>query len=211
MKLRELIIVSFLLLLGNNVFAGFTICNLDCAGNGVIESEVDDIEDDDYAFALRYESDSVGNKQYYLVFRIADEKHIISRNRLALFKFENQSTLELKAEFQEFVSKTHLSRHYRQVKRVQSFLNMGRWTAKAYEASAMMDDEDKYETDFYTFTYYPISEEQIQMFINNRVIKMRFDTSENYIDTSSKKLKDILEYSYRKINNVLSKNVRKDF
>lgn len=190
----------------------FETCNIDCAGNGIIETEVDNLNSR-YFVGLRYVQDSVGNHQYYLKFKIENEKHVISPNRVALIKFENKTNLpimELFALLQVSENMKVKSFRYKFLKNYGGLV-----TNPLYAASGvfMMDDEDKYNIAPTSYTYYPLSDDQLQMIIENKIEVIRVDTSDSLIDITSgaDKLGSILSDAYEEIQRVLSKDVYKDF
>ena len=190
----------------------FETCNIDCSGNGIIETEVDNLNSH-YFVGLRYVQDSVGNHQYYLKFKIENEKHVISPNRVALIKFGKKTffpIMELVALYQVSENKKVKSWGYKFMKNAGGMISNSNVAANGV---SMMDDEDKYNIEPTSYTYYPISDDQLRMIINNKIEAIRLDTSDKLIDITSgaDKISSILSNAFDEIRKVLTKDVYKDF
>ena len=187
--------------------------SIDCAGAGVIETEVEECGDNEYLIGLRLIQDSTGNQQYFLRLKIVGEKHVIARGRKALIKFDpkaNIANIEL-AAMQQF-SETLRKKTFKY--RMAKGLSVGMLASAEHTAAVMAnyDEDEKYEDDPVSNTYYPISEQQLNTLISNNVIKLRFDTSIKLLDIDcSKKLSSLLKEAKEEIQKVLDKDVYKDF
>lgn len=184
--------------------------NFDCAGSGFIETTVEKINDK-YAFGLRYEGDSLGNYQFFLILRLVEEYHHISKNRVALIRLnekEKKSIIEIKAV-------EHLEGTINKKTWQYSTLNLRTLfnpdPNQAIREYMLMDDDDKYEEVPISFTYYTISKEHIETIINGKLDKMRFDTDDTLLEIDIVKLSKILKPYYAAINRCLKKNIYTGF
>lgn len=186
-------------------------CTIDCSGYGIIETTTEEVEEDEFRFGLRYESDSLGNHQYYIRFNLTKQKHFISKNRLALIKFEEKANLpilELKAQYQVNGTKKVKSWKY---KFQQNFNGVINGPYNAASNFSMMDDEDRYNLEPNSNTYYPISDADLKTIMDNKVKEMRFDTADEVIEINGKEFSEVITSAYKEINKCFSKDVRADF
>lgn len=210
---RFLCLVAIATLWAQSYAISVETSSIDCAGCGIIETEVEDCGDDDYLIGLKYVQDSLGHHQYYLRLKIVGEKHVIARNRKALIKFDPKSNtpiMELLAleQFSETLRKKTFK--YRMAKS----LSVGMLSSAEHTAAVMAnyDDDEKYEDDPVSNTYYPLTDEQLLTLISSNAIKLRFDTSKRLLDINcTKKLSNLLKEAKEEIQKVLDKDVNKDF